>query len=173
MDTRDSFWLLVSLAVAGIAAVWGGFYAEQTGSVWFAAMEMPPLFPPNLALHIGWSLAFLVMGYASWLVGMEASFENRGQIWTAYSVYGLQLLMFVAWCYVFFFEQRFGWAALVLGLFWSASVLTSWAFFRIRRLAGGLFAAALLWVSFNLYLGFGIAAHHSTFLGDVLTRLLG
>lgn len=173
MDGRNSFWLLVSLAIVGIVGVWGGFYAEEMQSAWYLLLDKPPHYPADIVLRVGWGLSFGLMALAAWFVGNEATFENGTQIRTAFIAYGVQLLLFVGWCYVLFFAKRFGWAALALCGLWLATVLTGWAFSRIRRLAGGLMILPLGWVTFNAYLGMGIAFHHSEFMGDVLKRLLG
>ncbi len=53
-----------------------------------------------------------------------------------------------------------------------AGIVSAWAFFRVRRAACAVLLAPLLWVTFHLYLGFGIAFHHSETMNDVLQRLL-
>ncbi len=171
MDRRDVFWLTVSLAVAAIVGVWGEYYAEAAQTAWFASLKKPPLYPGEGLLRIGWCLALLCMAVAAWRIGAESSYDNPGPVRAALAVYALPLLLHVGWLYVFFFLQRFGWAALLLVLLWGGMGLTAWAFWKISRWAGGVMLAPLLWTSFQLYLGIGIAVAHSEFLGDVLRRL--
>lgn len=171
MDKRGVFWLLVSFAVVAIAGVWSGFYTAEAQREWFVALNKPALYPPSSVFAIVWPVLYALMAVAAWLVGQKAQEAEPHAIAAALGTYTAALLLQVAWCYVFFFAQRFGWAVAVLGLCWLAVLLSVWTFFRVSRVAGLLLAPLFAWSSFALYLGFGIAYHHSDFLRDVLGRL--
>lgn len=171
MDRRNVFWLMVSFAVVAITAAWGGWYTAEADRAWFIELQKPPLYPPASVFGIAWTVLYALMAVAAWLVGQRVGDADTPQAGVALMIYGVQLVLQVAWCYVFFFAQRFGWAALVLVFFWLSVVLTTVFFFRANRWAGALLLPLAAWSSFALYLGLGIAYHHSDSLRDLIRRL--
>jgi len=88
------------------------------------------------------------MGVAAWLVW------RRGDSSHAMVIFGVQLVLNVAWSLLFF-----GWRNPLAGLvdivlLWIAIVITMIWFARVDRVAGWLFAPYLAWVSFAAVLNF-------------------
>ena len=137
--------LLIPLAVGGISA-----FLTKDGMEAFNAANKPPLTPPNWLFPVVWTILFILMGIASYLVIMKNPDEK------ALSLYGLQLLFNFFWSIWFF---RFGWylfAFFWLIALWLLILATTLAFFRISRPAGYLMLPYLIWVTIAGYLNLGI-----------------
>lgn len=142
--------LAVPLAVGGIGALLAGGFGESYG-----AMYKPLLSPPGWVFPIVWTVLYLLMGYASYLV--LTSDASAPRIRRALTVYGVQLLLNMLWPLVFF---RLGWYgfAFVWLLLLIAAVLLCFVLFRyIVRRAGDLLLPYLLWLFFAAYLNLGVA----------------
>ncbi len=121
----------------------------------YGEMLKPPLSPPGWVFPATWTILYLLMGLASWLVlGVNAS-EDMKQM--ALSLYAVQLAANFLWPLVFFGLGRY-----TLALLWLAVllilVLLTWRFFRrLDRRAGALLIPYVLWLCYALYLNLGAA----------------
>ena len=141
--------LLIPLAVGGLSALLSG-----GGMQTFAQMNKPPLSPPGWLFPVAWTVLYLLMGFASWLV--LTSDQPKPQIKSALQVYGLQLAVNFFWSIIFFSQQRYLFAFFWLLLLWVLIIVTMMRFYRIRELAGELLLPYFLWVTFAGYLNFAI-----------------
>ena len=133
-------WLAGSFAAAAVGGVAsanaGGFYQQLARPGW---APPPWLFGPV------WSVLYLLMGIAAWLVWRERGFRGAR---VALSLFVVQLAANALWTWLFFAWRR---GALAFGeilLLWVLIAATIFAFWRVRRLAGALLVPYLLWVSF-------------------------
>ena len=138
--------LAVPLAVGGLAA-----FLTRDGMKLFEAVEKPPLSPPGWLFPAAWTILYLLMGAASYLV-LVSQKPNR----TALTVYGLQLLVNFFWPVIFFELEQFLFAFLWLVLLWLLILAAAVLFYRIARPAGLLLLPYLLWVTFAGYLNLSI-----------------
>lgn len=145
--------LLICLAIPLIAGGLSGFITSDSMEV-FQQLNKPPLSPPGWVFPVVWTILYLLMGLASYLV--LTSGEKPSQIKRALTLYGLQLLVNVLWP-VFFF--KFGWylfSFLWLVLLWVLILATMALFYRISKPAAYLLIPYLIWVTFAGYLNWGI-----------------
>ena len=140
----------------------GGFSAWLTrGSMeTFAGLNKPPLSPPGWLFPVVWTLLFVLMGVASWLVLQSKA--PRQEIEQALRLYGVQLGVNFFWS-IFFFNLSlylfsFIWLIFLLVLILATAV----RFYGISRLAGVLLVPYLLWVAFAGYLNLGIYLLHES-----------
>lgn len=140
--------LAVPLAVGGLAALLSG-----GGMVQFRQLNQPPLSPPGWIFPVVWTLLYLLMGYASYLVWTsDADPEDKR---TALILYGAQLFANFLWPLVFFgLEWRLV-AFFILLVLWALIFLTIRAFTKIDERAGDLLLPYLIWVTFAGYLNVG------------------
>jgi tryptophan-rich sensory protein len=98
--------LLVPLAVGGIAALLtGGIAALLTGGGMdvFETLNKPPLSPPGWLFPVAWTILYILMGIASYLVLTSGAAQDvTGR---AIRLYGLQLAFNFLWP-VFFFSLK-------------------------------------------------------------------
>ena len=141
--------LALSLGVGIVSAL-----LTMGGMQQYQDMYQPPLAPPGWLFPVVWTVLFLLMGVASWLVyRANADVVEKKQ---ALRIYLLQLIVNFFWSILFF---NFGlcMAAFVwLVLLWGLVLLTAVRFWRIAPTAGKLMIPYLLWVTFAGYLNLAI-----------------
>lgn len=149
-------WKQLLIAVA-IPLVVGGLAALLTsGSMDLLEMvEKPPLSPPGWLFPVAWTILYILMGVASYLVWQTTGSPRLRQ--QALRLYGLQLVVNFVWPLLFFNLQWYVVAFLWLVLLWVLILLTLLAFRRLSPVAGWLLVPYLLWVTFAGYLNLGIA----------------
>jgi len=139
-----ALWLAVCVMTA-----WFG--ARFTPGAWYAALAKPAWTPPAWIFGPVWTLLYILMALAAWLVWRQRGFTEAG---LELSLFLVQLLVNGLWSWFFFGLQRPGWALWDLTLLWLLVGLTLGAFWRIRLLPGLLLTPYFLWVSFALALNF-------------------
>ena len=142
--------ILIPLAVGGLSALF------TMGSMQdFAALKQPPLSPPGWLFPVVWTVLFILMGIASYLVLETASGVEAKK--SAFKAYFLQLGFNFMWSIIFFtlgaYEVAFVWLLALLALI----VITTVKFYNINRYAAILMLPYILWVSFAGYLNLAIA----------------
>lgn len=145
-----SICILIPLAVGGLSALF------TMGSMQdFAALKQPPLSPPGWLFPVVWTVLFILMGIASYLVLETASGVEAKK--SAFKAYFLQLGFNFMWSIIFFtlgaYEIAFAWLLALLGLI----VITTLKFYNINKDAAILMLPYILWVSFAGYLNLAIA----------------
>lgn len=139
--------LFIPLAVGGLSALLTMGSMETYGQ-----LKQPPLSPPGWLFPIVWTVLFLLMGTAAYLVWMRDSTGRNG----ALLLYGLQLIFNFAWTLIFFNGQKYGFALLWLLVLWVLILLTTLRFFKESKTAGWLMVPYLAWVTFAAYLNAGV-----------------
>lgn len=141
--------LLLPLAVGGLSALLTGGGMEH-----FEAIQKPPLTPPDWLFPVAWSILYLLMGLASYLV-LESG-KPQAAIRSATIVYGLQLAMNLLWSVFFFNLSAYLFSFLWLAVLWLLILLCLFLFYRLRKGAGWLMLPYLAWVAFAGYLNLGV-----------------
>ena len=140
--------LAIPLAVGGLGALLAGGMSD------YGAMVKPPLSPPGWVFPVVWSILYLLMGYASYRV--VESGAPKEDIRKALTLYGLQLAANFLWPLLFFGAGWFLLSFFWLIALWVLIFLTLRTFSRIDETAGNLLIPYILWVTFAVYLNFGI-----------------
>ena len=141
--------LAIPLCVGGLSAL-----LSRGGMQAFSALKKPPLAPPGWVFPVVWTILFLLMGVASYLVAVSAAPQRTRQ--GALYLYALQLAVNFFWSPIFFGTGAYLFAFIWLLLLWLLIVLTVRRFAQIRSAAGWLLMPYLAWVTFAGYLNFGI-----------------
>lgn len=139
----------IPLAVGALSALLSG-----DGMAEFAVLNKPPLSPPAWLFPVVWTILYVLMGIASYLV--LTSGTSTDKITKALTVYGLQLAVNFFWSIIFFRLSMYLFAFFWLLLLWLLIIVTMVRFYRVKELAGDLMIPYLLWVTFAGYLNFGI-----------------
>ena len=143
------FSLAVPLLVGGISAL---LTSDSMGQ--YAAMNQPTLAPPGWVFPIAWTLLYLMMGFASYLVLMTRGDGDRKR--TAMFVYAAQLVLNFFWSILFFRFSLYFIAFLWLVVLWVVVLLCTGKFFRVSKRAGLLMIPYMLWLTFAAYLNFAV-----------------
>ena len=139
----------IPLAVGGVSA-----WLTRGSMDTFAMLNKPPLSPPGWLFPVVWTILFILMGLASYLV--LTSGKPRQVIGRALWLYGIQLAVNFFWSIFFFNLSLYLFAFVWLLLLWLLVLATTISFYRISQLAGYLMIPYLLWVTFAGYLNFSI-----------------
>jgi len=141
-------------AVGGLAsAKAAGFYQE---------LYLPGWAPPSWVFGPAWTLLYLLMGIAAWIVWKTGGWRNAAG---ALSLFLVQLAANALWTWLFFAWHLGAAAFIEIIVLWILILCTLIAFWRVRPLAGYLLLPYLLWVSFAAALTFSIWQRNPQILG--------
>lgn len=140
------------LAVTFIAATVGALASVDAG-VFYAALTLPDWAPPAWLFGPVWTVLYIAMGVAVWLVWREAGFVQAP---LALALYLIQLAFNALWSWLFFAWNLGALAFAEILLLWLLILATLVTFWRMRPLAGILLVPYLLWVSFAAVLSYSI-----------------
>lgn len=139
--------LAISLGVGGLSA----WLTKDSMNIYETFIQ-PPLAPPGWLFPVVWTILYILMGIAAYLVWAENDPGRDDALW----VYGAQLIFNFVWSLIFFNARRFGLAFLWLIVLWVLILVTVIRFRRINRTAGNLMLPYLAWVTFAAYLNAAI-----------------
>lgn len=123
----------------------------RSGMKAFPTLAQPPLSPPAWLFPVAWTILYILMGIASYLVWTSVRRQKN-----ALYVYGVQLFLNFFWPIIFFGFQHYLTAFLWLLLLWVAILGTLILFYRTDKKAGWLLVPYLIWVAFAGYLNLGV-----------------
>ncbi len=146
--------LIIACAVSLSAGLIGPLVVAGNFTTWYSTIEKPAFTPPNWVFGPVWTILYLLMGIAAFLVwqkGLGGAAVKVALIW-----FLVQLALNASWTPVFFGLHHIGLALVVIVLLWAAIVMTIFYFLRVSRPAGALLIPYLLWVSFATILNASI-----------------
>ena len=120
---------------------------------WYAGLVKPSWNPPAWLFGPVWTLLYVMMAVAAWLVWQRGGWA--AQRWPL-TLYLSQWALNALWTPLFFGLQRPGLAFAEIIVLAMALLATLIAFWKVRRLAGALLVPYALWVSFAAVLNFTI-----------------
>lgn len=141
--------LILCLLAAGI----GSLFTASSVDSWYAQLEKPAWTPPGWVFGPVWTLLYIMMAIAGWLVYRERGFLGAK---LPLSFFLLQLMLNVLWSVIFFGLHRPGLAFLEILALWLAIAITAVLFWLVKPLAGLLLVPYLGWVAFAAILNFAI-----------------
>ena len=142
--------IAIPLAVGGLSA-----WLTRGSMDTFAALNKPPLSPPGWLFPVVWTILFVLMGLASYLV--LKSGKPQQKVNRALRLYGIQLGVNFFWSVFFFNLSLYLFSFIWLILLWILILVTTIRFRRLSQPAGMLMLPYLLWVAFAGYLNLGIS----------------
>lgn len=145
--------LIICVAIPLIVGGISGFISRDSMNT-FQQLNKPPLAPPGWLFPIVWTILFVLMGIASYLV--LSSGQNKKAIAQALTIYAIQLAVNFFWSIFFFNFQWYLFSFLWLVILWILILETIILFYRISKPAAYLMVPYLLWVTFAGYLNFAI-----------------
>jgi len=150
-------WLAVTFAAAAVGSI-----ASIHAKSFYAQLARPEWAPPAYVFGPVWTVLYLLMAVAAWLVWCTGGFRSAR---LALSLYLVQLAVNALWSWLFFAWQLGAPAFADIVLLWILILLTMAAFWRQRTSAGWLLVPYFLWVSFALLLNYSIWRLNSQMLG--------
>lgn len=158
-----SLGMLIGWVAFCLAAGWVGAAVTAPALVdWYPALLKPAWTPPDAAFPIVWTVLYLMMGVAAWLVWhrlTDAGESRYGQglaRWLPLFIFLLQLGFNVLWSMLFFGLRDPALGAVDILLLLAAIVATVIAFRPISSLAAALLLPYLIWVGYAAALNLAI-----------------
>ncbi|MFO1057574.1 MAG: TspO/MBR family protein [Dongiaceae bacterium] len=133
-----------------LAALTGAFFRPGD---WYERLKKPWWRPPNWLFAPVWTVLYVMIAVAGWLVWREAGFASAGLALAAYAV---QLVLNAAWSPLFFGLRRPDLAFVDIVLIWLSIVATILLFYPIHAGAALLLVPYLAWVSVASALNFTV-----------------
>ncbi len=154
---NSKFGSLVAVLVSVMLV--SAFGAQFGAGEWYAELAKPDWNPPSWVFAPVWSLLYLMMALAAWLVwnaphpdpGNPGPHPSRA---AAIGFWGIQLVLNGAWSWLFFGLERPGWALAEMTLLIAVLALTINAFRKVRDAAAWLLAPYMAWLLFAWALNF-------------------
>ncbi len=141
-------WLLLSFVAAAIGAL-----ASVQAATFYQKLAQPSWAPPSSVFGPVWSVLYVLMGIAAWLVWREGGWRRQRGVLTLFVI---QLAANALWSWLFFAWHRGALAFADIVLLWLLIVATVIGFWRVRPLAGALLLPYLCRVSFASALNFAV-----------------
>ena len=145
---------IVAVALPLALGAFGGFFSLDAVEGWYAAANKPSFNPPNWIFQPVWTILYLMMGIAFYLVWIrveESKIKTKAIIY-----YFIQLVLNFCWSIIFFYAAKPGWALAEIVLLWIMIAATINKFAKISTIAAWLMVPYILWVSFAALLNFSI-----------------
>lgn len=148
-------WKRLALCVAAPLAVGAlAAFLSRGGMEDYKSMFKPLLAPPGWVFPAAWTLLYVLMGLASYLVCSSAASAER--IRRALTAYALQLAANFVWPLIFFGLGAYLAAFVWLSVLFALALVCALRFGYIDARAGKLLAPYLVWLFFAAYLNLGV-----------------
>jgi len=141
--------ILVSFAAASV----GSLVTTPSIPTWYASLAKPTWTPPDWIFGPVWTLLYLMMAVAAWLVWRPTGLVGAK---LPLGLFAIQLVLNSLWSILFFGLQSSLGAFVEIILLWASILATMIVFWRRSRVAGALLAPYLAWVGFAAALNFAI-----------------
>lgn len=136
--------IAIPLAVGGLSALFTAGNMDL-----YEEINQPPLAPPGWLFPVVWTILYILMGVALYLVVITRTREDKK---TAIISFGVQLLFNFFWSIIFFNARAYLFAFVWLIFLWLAIIANIYFFYKINKNAGKLLIPYLVWVAFAGYL---------------------
>jgi tryptophan-rich sensory protein len=141
-------WFAITAAAGAIGAA-----ASLDAATFYLGLARPSWAPPPGVFGPVWSVLYLLMAIAAWLVWRNGGFAARR---TALILYVVQLAANALWSVLFFGKHQGALAFADVIVLWVLIVATIVLFSRASKVAAALLVPYLLWVSFASALNYSV-----------------
>ena len=154
---------IFQIIIAILIPLGGGFLVSlltRDAMGQFDSFKQPPLAPPAWLFPVAWTILYILMGFASYLIYRQYETSKKaGQMVakSALALYVVQLILNFAWTPIFFNLGQFWLALVVLLAMWLVEILILAKARKISRPAFYCLIPYLLWTTFAAYLNISIA----------------
>jgi benzodiazapine receptor len=150
MRVKDVWKLVVSIVACLAAGAIGSIFTRSAIPTWYATLVKPVFSPPNWLFAPVWTLLYILMGIAAFLVWRKGL--EKPQVRTALIIFLIQLILNVLWSVVFFGLKSPLYGFIVIALLGVVIIFTVLEFYSISLASSVLLWPYLLWVAFAMVL---------------------
>lgn len=150
-------------ALCILAPLGGGFIISlfsRNAMDQFGMLKQPPLAPPAWLFPVAWTILYILMGIASFLICLKfinSKNPTKSAAKTALIIYSVQLLLNFIWTPIFFNANQYWLALVVLIAMWVLEIILLVKTYKISRAAFLCLFPYILWTTFAAYLNISIA----------------
>ena len=119
--------LIISILIPFLASAIGGFFTSTSVSTWYVSLIKPSFNPPSWVFGPVWTILYLLMGIALYLVWVDKSKNKK----PAFIAFGVQIFLNALWSVLFFGLQKPLFAFIEIIFLWIAIIVTIIYFYRI------------------------------------------
>jgi tryptophan-rich sensory protein len=150
-------WLVLTFVAGGVGAI-----ASAGAGTFYGQLFRPGWAPPAWLFGPVWSVLYVLMAVAAWLVWREHGFRGaRVALW----LFIVQLFANALWTWLFFVLHRGALSMAEIVVLWLLIAATIYRFWSLQRLAAALLVPYLVWVSFASALTFSLWRSNPAVLG--------
>jgi tryptophan-rich sensory protein len=168
MKIQKPLKLVFLIILCEIIGSLGSIFTLPNITGWYANLAKPFFSPPNWLFGPVWTILFLLMGVAFYLIleaknasksknkNSKANEKYSPQQKTAITLFGIQFFFNVLWSYLFFgLKSPFlGFVGIIF--LWLSIVVTIISFYQVSKKSAYLLVSYILWVSFAGILNFSV-----------------
>lgn len=135
-------WLVLTIGAGAIGAV-----ASVNAGAFYTELARPQWAPPPTVFGPVWTVLYLLMGVAAWLVWLDGGFRKHR---VALTLFLVQLAINAVWSWIFFVWTSGLWAFVDILALLGLLIATISTFINARPIAGILLIPYLIWVAFAM-----------------------
>ena len=147
--------LIIAIAIPLLVGGLSAFLTKDAMMV-FDTIKKPPLAPPGIAFPIAWTILYVLMGIASYLIyNLDENKLTSSQVVLKKNtliIYVVQLILNFFWSIIFFKLSMYKFAFVWLVLLWELVFMFIKSVMKLNKAAAYLMLPYLLWMTFAGYL---------------------
>ncbi len=141
--------LFIPLAVGGVSSL-----LTKDNMIMFELIKKPSYAPPQWLFPTAWSVLYVLMGIASYLVCTVDAPHRKKQC--ALIAYAISLVFNFAWTLIFFNLENYLLAFVWLCALWLTILISIFRFGAVKKASAWLLVPYILWVSFAGVLNYAV-----------------
>lgn len=149
---KSIFSFVIWLGFTFVAAIIGAIASANARS-FYKSLSQPVWAPPAYIFAPVWTLLYLLMTIAVWIVWRTYGFQHSG---AALWLFVVQLALNALWTWIFFHWHLGALAFVEIVVLWLILLATTISFWRLRPLSGVLLLPYLAWVTFAAFLTYSV-----------------
>ncbi|MFZ4099917.1 MAG: TspO/MBR family protein [Chlamydiia bacterium] len=142
-------WAVGLVCFWGLIAIVGMLATESSVHSWYKTIPKSDLTPSNEVFAPVWTVLYVCIGTAGWLLSQAA--PGKGRRWALVAYFGQGIANGI-WSPLFFYLRSPAWACLDILILVALLVITVQLSWRVSRLASVLLLPYLGWTLFASYL---------------------
>lgn len=154
MDKTKFLKLAIIITICEIIGAIGSIFTIPNIPAWYNGLVKPFFNPPNFLFAPVWTILFLMLGIAIFIVLENKDKKLIAQRKIAKILFAIQYAFNVLWSYLFFGLRNplLGFIGIVI--LWTTIIATIFYFYKVDKRAAYLLIPYILWVSFAMILNF-------------------
>ncbi len=143
---KKTYQIIISIIICQAAGLIGSIFTFSAIPSWYSTLNKPSFNPPNWLFGPVWTVLYILMGIALYLVWQQIKINPRAK--PAIILFLIHLVLNASWSIIFFGLQNIGLALVELIVLWLMIILVTWQFWQIKKIAAKLMLPYLAWVTF-------------------------